>query len=160
MKQEVTVHKLDDQGQEILHYRGRLLARRPQSIQIEATYDRRARSVGPLELAPGDRFIETFYADRWYNLFAVYDGVAEEFRGWYCNIARPARIEGNSIYQEDLALDLVVTADGEHAVLDLDEFGRLRLNIEERNQALAALRQLRSLAEAAEPPFDRPPSLE
>lgn len=157
MTDKVTVYKLDDRGQELLHYRGRLLSRGPAFVQLEATFDRPGRQVGPLELERGDRFVETFYADRWYNVFAVFDGSDNSFRGWYCNIARPARIEGNVVHQEDLALDLAVTAAGKQAVMDLDEFGRLRLNIEERNEALAALRQLRSLAEAGKPPFDAPP---
>lgn len=160
MTVKVTVHKLDDQGDEVWRYQGRLIDRGPNSIRLEATFDRQEQEVGPLRLAPGDRFIETFYTDRWYNLFAVFDGSDDRFRGWYCNIARPARLEENSLYQEDLALDLVVTAAGEQAVLDLDEFGRLRLNISERDQALATLRRLRSLAEAGDPPFDHPPSLD
>jgi hypothetical protein len=150
------VHKLDESGREVWRYEGRILSRQPGRWKLEATYERERTRVGSLTFDRGDRFIETFYADRWYNIFEVHDAATDGLKGWYCNLARPARLEGNAIYQEDLALDLVVYPDGRMEVHDREEFEALALSEEERARVEAGLEELTSLASAGEGPFRRP----
>ncbi|HEX9680190.1 MAG TPA: DUF402 domain-containing protein, partial [Anaerolineales bacterium] len=118
----LTVHKLDAQGREVWRYPGRALEVALDRIVLEAEFGRQPMEVGGLRMEPGDRFVETFYMERWYNVFAVYQGRGPSLRGWYCNIARPARMEAGDVYAEDLALDLIVLPDGTSQVLDRDEF--------------------------------------
>lgn len=150
----IVVHKLDHEGREVWSYEGEVLERARDRIVLEAEFDRAARETGPLRIEPGDRFVETFYADRWYNVFVVY-GRNGEHKGWYVNIARPAQLEWDDIYQEDLAIDLVVSADGNAIrVLDQDEFEALDLPAAEAGEARRALTLLLSKADRGESPFD------
>jgi len=151
----VTVHKLDEAGNEVWRYPGRLLSRTPTEWTLEATFGRKLARIGELTMAAGDRFVETFYADRWYNVFAVYDGRTNRLKGWYCNLARPARLEGSHVIQVDLALDLVVYPDGRMQVHDRQEFDALPLSDVERARVEDALEALKALASSGQGPFRR-----
>jgi hypothetical protein len=122
-------------------------------VTLEAAFDHHDEDFHGLRLRRGDRFVETFYADRWYNVFAVHDVESGERKGWYCNLTRPAKIEDGDVWAEDLALDLVVLPDGSQVVLDREEFEALRLAPDELHHALAALEELRRLASAGDGPF-------
>ena len=65
-------------------------------------------------------------------------------RGWYCNVGKPALLDGDCLSYVDLALDLLVFPDGRQVVLDEDEFLNLDLSPVDRQQALAALEELKS----------------
>jgi hypothetical protein len=149
----LTVHKLDAQGREVWRYPGRTLEIAPDRIVLEAEFGRPPMEVGGLRMEPGDRFVETFYMDRWYNVFAVYQGRGPRLRGWYCNIARPARVEAGDVYAEDLALDLVVLPDRTWHVLDREEFEALSLTPPDRDRALQGLANLVARAESGQEPF-------
>ncbi|MEW6568043.1 MAG: DUF402 domain-containing protein [Chloroflexota bacterium] len=151
---QVTVHKLDHTGKEVWRYSGRTLERRDDLWKLEAFFDRELDQVGHLELRRGDRFIETFYAHRWYNIFAVHDAEDGQLKGFYCNITRPPRFDDQGhIYAEDLALDLVVYPNGTWWVTDEEEFAALPLGLSERKQSLRALAELQSLASLRHGPF-------
>ena len=150
----VTVHKLDAAGVETWYYSGEVLRTTPTSITLVATFDREDRSLGGLELQRGDRFVETFYADRWYNVFRIHGGRDGRLKGWYCNVTRPAKIEPGHVYADDLALDLVVLPNGECQVLDEEEFEALQLTPEERETGLQALEELKTFASSHSAPFD------
>lgn len=140
----VTVLKLDHDGRETLRYHGRVLERGPRHIRLEAPFDRDDVDAGYVVFRRGDRFVETFYTDRWYNVFAIYD--ADGLKGWYCNICRPAVISQTAVSCDDLALDVWVSAEGEALVLDQEEFDALPISDEERRAAEQGLATL--LAEA------------
>jgi uncharacterized protein len=154
MNASVTVHKLDHLGREVWRYPGRLLERQANLWKLEAIYGRGEGDMAGLYLRPGDRFVETFYADRGYNVFEVHDADSDVLKGWYCNLARPARLEAHDVYQEDLALDLVVLPDRSMHVLDEDEYEALGLAPAERLSVEAALAELKALAAAGRPPFE------
>jgi protein associated with RNAse G/E len=97
-----------------------------------------------MPLCRGDRFVETYYTDRWYNVYEIYAHQDGHLRGWYCNVGCPAVLDGNSLSYIDLALDLLVFPDGRQLVLDEKEFYELDLPPEIRAQALAALAELQS----------------
>jgi len=145
MNDDIVVHKLDEKGVEVWCYSGRLLQRTETSLVLEARYDLEDQDYHGLLLRKGDRFVETFYSDRWYNVFAIYDLKTGVLKGWYCNVTRPARIEAEHVYAEDLALDLVVLSDGTWKVLDEEQFADQELSLEERQHALNAITELQTL---------------
>ena len=150
---DVTIHKLDANGHEVWTYRGRLLRDDPRSVTLEAVYERADVDFHGLLLRHGDRFIESFYADRGFNVFAVHDVDSGRLKGWYCNITRPARLEDGHVWAEDLALDLVVLPDGTMHVLDQDEFERLDLTRADRAAARHSMEELRHLVQERAGPF-------
>jgi protein associated with RNAse G/E len=144
---ELTVYKLDETGAEVWQYPARILELTTHSIQLEANFNRDLVDMGFTQFRRGDRFVETFYTDRWYNVFAVYEGDTESLKGWYCNICRPAIVTPTAVRCEDLALDMWVGADGNFQLLDEDEFAALDLSAAERRQSWAAVSKLIALAE-------------
>jgi hypothetical protein len=153
MGSAITVHKLDDQGIEVFRYRGILVDEQETSLTIEARFDRSNIQFFELTFQEGDRFIETYYTDRWFNAFEIHDADDDHLKGWYCNINRPARIEQGHIYAEDLALDLLVYPDGRRRVLDEDEFEEMELGESDRKNALSALEELKQWVKARKGPF-------
>lgn len=152
----VTVIKNDHTGQEVWRYDGYVLERTATYVKLEAHFARHNVDLGYVTFRRGDRFVEHFYGDRWYNIFAVHDGDDNHLKGWYCNIARPAEMSADRIAQDDLALDLFVTPEREMLVLDEDEFEALHLSDPEHSAALAALAELQQQVLQGQPPFDSP----
>ncbi len=151
----ITVHKLNEQGVEVFHYRGILIEEQGTSLTLEARFERSDIQFFELTFREGDRFLETYYTDRWFNIFEIYDVDDDHLKGWYCNITRPARIEQGHIYAEDLALDLLVYQDRRVRVLDEDEFEEMDLNESDRKNALSALEELKLWVKARKGPFSR-----
>ena len=149
----MTIHKLDEKGNELWVYKAIKKEQSDSWITFDALFDRDAVDIAGLQIRRGDRFVETFYFDRWYNIFAIYQKVTNRFKGWYCNIARPALLEGNHLYAEDLALDLVVLPDRRVTVVDRDEFDALTIPAVDRLRALEALDDLINLAKNEVDPF-------
>lgn len=105
-----------------------------------------------ISLKRNDRFVETYYSDRWYNIYKIYDRDDNRLKGYYCNISRPAVFEDGVISFVDLALDVWISADGEQTVLDEDEFEKLEADLHTRTQACAALEELKELFKTNSPP--------
>jgi len=142
----LTVYKLDHLGREVWQYPARLLERGGDYVRLEAFFNRDDMALGYTTFRRGDRFIETFYDARWYNVFAVYDRYDGALKGWYCNVSRPAQITATAVRCDDLALDVWAAPNAAPLVLDEQEFAALPLSDDDRRQALAALQTL--LAEA------------
>jgi hypothetical protein len=108
-----------------------------------------ARDLGFVRFEPGDVFTEHYWRDRWYSVKEVRteDGV---LKGWYCDVARPVRIEDGMLVSEDLHLDLWLSADGKNILrLDEDEFaagGLAEADPAAATRALEALAELELLA--------------
>jgi len=142
----VTLIKRNLQGEATWQYQGRLLRRIDGRLLVEALFNRADTPFLNTVLKRGDRFVELFYTDRWYNIFEIHDRDDDAIKGWYCNVGFPVVEErGGRISYVDLALDLWVAPDGEQRVLDEDEFAALELDAETRDKALAALAELRQL---------------
>lgn len=156
MDRRVTVRKLDLAGNEVFRYQGTLIESSPASIMLEAIFDQPEQDLPDLALRKGDRFVEVHYRDRWYNVFAIFDGADGQLKGWYCNICRPAHFNGKHISAVDLALDLLVYPDGRWIVLDELEFEAQELSSQDRASARSALRELQALAAGMEGPFRKP----
>jgi len=142
--EEITIIKKNVYGQETWRYHGSLIERNGSQIKLEAFFDRQDTNVQGLLIGKGDRFIETWFTDRWYNIFEIHARADDRLRGWYCNIGCPAEVDGNMLSYVDLALDLIVLPDGKQIVLDEDEFAELELDSETRLHALSALATLQT----------------
>jgi len=142
---DISVVKLNIQNQETWRYSGTLLRNNGHEIFLEANFNRADMPFHGILLRQGDRFEETYYTDRWYNIFEIHDRDTDEIKGWYCNVTYPARLQDRVLEYIDLALDLLVYPDGRQLVLDEDEFTELHLSAEIEQQARAALAELQAL---------------
>ena len=143
---ELIVYKLDENGNHVWEYPAVELERNSNSIRLLAFFNRDDLDLGFAIFARGDRFVEYYYNDRWYNVFAVHDGDSDKLKGWYCNVCRPAVLGEIEVRCEDLALDVWVVPEGESLILDEDEFAALAITDEERVSSLKALDELLKLA--------------
>ena len=155
MSNAVTVHKLNEHGVEVFRYNGILVGGQGTSLTLEAHFERDDVQFFEITFKEGDRFVETYYNDRWFNIFEIHDADDDHLKGWYCNITRPARFEQGHIYAEDLALDLLVYPDGRLRVLDEDEFEEMELSESDRANAISALDELKQWVEARKGPFSK-----
>jgi len=146
------VQKKNLAGEVTYEYEGVLLRRDQNSITLEALFDRVDMPFMDVIFKKGDRFVEHYYMDHWYNIFAVHDRDDGKIKGWYCNIGMPAVVEDTTVSYVDLALDLWVSANGKQTVLDEDEFENLGLNEELRANALKGLEELKELFLNNKPP--------
>lgn len=151
-RMRIKVQKKNPAGAVTYEYEGVLLSHEGNVITLEALFDRADMPFMDVVFKHGDRFVEFYYTDRWYNIFAIHDREDDRVKGWYCNIGKPAVIEDDVVSYVDLALDLWVSTDGRQTVLDEDEFEALHLEDELRTGALTGLSELRHLFETKKPP--------
>jgi len=145
MSEVIKVLKKDLKGRVTWQYEGQVLRREPNAVVLEAFFNRPDLPFMDVIFKQNDRFVETFYTDRWYNIFEIYDRDDGRLKGWYCNVGRPAILSEGEVSYVDLALDLWVSAEGKRTVLDQDEFDMLSLDDSESEKALSALADLRQL---------------
>ncbi|MEM7119514.1 MAG: DUF402 domain-containing protein [Chloroflexota bacterium] len=143
---DFTVYKLDENGKEVWNYPAVVLERTERFVRLEAFFNRDDYDAGYVVFKRDDRFVEYFYTDRYYNIFAIYDRDDGELKGWYCNVCRPALITETAVRCDDLALDVWVDVDGTAVVLDEDEFEALELSADEKQKGLDATVELLALA--------------
>ncbi len=139
-------------GEVTWQYEGVVLKRDGNSVTIEAFFNRDDMPFQEIVLKRNDRFVETFYTDKWYNIFEIYDRDDGKLKGWYCNITMPAVIEDGHISYVDMALDLWVSAEGRRTVLDEDELEELGLEEERKRKIYDSLRELELYFESKNPP--------
>ena len=149
---DITVLKRNLAGEVTWQYKGHVLKREANCVVLEAFFNRQDMPFMDVVLKRGDRFVERFYTDRWYNIFEIYDRDDERFKGWYCNVGYPAILGNDTVSYIDLALDLWVAADGTQTVLDEDEFLELSMDVMTRAQAISALDELKQKFANKKPP--------
>jgi protein associated with RNAse G/E len=149
---KIKVQKKNPAGEVTYQYEGVMLSRNERSIVLEALFDRADMPFMDVVFKTGDRFVEYYYSDRWYNIFVVHDREEGKVKGWYCNVGLPAVIEDGVVSYVDLALDLWVSADGKQTVLDEDEFEQLQIDDNVRSRARDALTELKDLFLNNKPP--------
>ena len=148
----IKVQKKDPGGKVLIEYEGDELSRDENSVKLEALFTRNDMPFMDVIFKKGDRFVEYYYSDRWYNIFVIYDRDDGKIKGWYCNIGMPAVIEDGVVSYVDLALDLWVSVDGKQTILDEDEFEALNLNDKLTAGALNGLSELKLLFKNNRPP--------
>jgi len=62
---DISVLKLDLNGKVTWQYKGRILKREANCVVLEAFFDRDDMPFMDVVLKRKDRFVETFYTDRW-----------------------------------------------------------------------------------------------
>lgn len=134
-------------------YDSEVLRRDENSITVEAFFNRDDMPFQGIILKRNDRFVETFFADKWYNIFEIYDRDDGSLKGWYCNITKPALIEDGHVAYVDLALDLWVSADGTQTLLDEDELEDLHLAQALKQKVYQGLRELQEFFKTKNPPY-------
>jgi len=164
MPDSYIVHKLNLDGEPVFAYPGVALELGRSHIRLEARFSRETMDLGYTTFETGDRFVEWYFADRWYNIFEVHSVHDDRLKGWYCNVTRPAAIDPAQglVSAIDLALDVWIGIDGSVQVLDEDDFEALSLTSADRRAALAAVDELKAMARDRLPPFgikDAPPSV-
>ncbi len=152
-RMKIKIQKKNPDGVVTYEYEGVLLSRNENSITLEALFDREDMSFMGVVFKKGDRFVEHYYTNRWYNIFEIYDRDNGKMKGWYCNIGKPAVFEDGVVSYVDLALDLWVSINGKQTVLDKDEFEALELDEELSTGALNGLEELKRLFKSNNPPL-------
>ena len=148
----ISVRKRDEKGQVKWEYSGELLEKGTNFIRLEARFNRDDMPFQGVVFKRNDRFVETFYTDRWYNIFEIHDRDDDALKGWYCNIGFPAVWDApDTISYVDLVLDLWIATDGVQSVLDQDEFELVALDASIRQAALQALVELQELFKSKKP---------
>ena len=140
----ISVAKLDYLGNVRWQYTGELISISDQKIIIEAYFDKESVHVGDVILNKGDRFIETYFTNRWYDILEIHDRMDDHIKGWYCDIGYPVKkIKNNILSFYDLELDLFVKSNGNQVVLDSEKFDALDIDQETRKKALDGLDQVK-----------------
>lgn len=153
MMTTLTIEKRNHNGEFVLSYPGEVLERGDTWVCLRAVFDRKESNLGFVVFQQGDVFYEWFYSNQWYNVFQVHVGDSATIKGWYCNITRPARIESERVYSDDLELDVFVMPNGTIILLDEEEFAALNLSTEERMAALRAIQDIRQKVSTHDIPF-------
>jgi uncharacterized protein len=158
----LTVKKLNLSRELVIAYDGAVLERTPEAVVLEARFSRETMDLGYVVLEHHDRFVEHFFADRWYNIFEVHSVHDDHLKGWYCNVVKPAVFGADTIEQVDLALDLWINPDGSYQILDREEFEALEIDRATRLRAQQAVSELIYLLQHRAAPFttiDQPRAL-
>ena len=137
----------------VWQYDGVILSREDNSVTVEAFFNRDDLPFQEIVLKRNDRFVETFYSDKWFNIFEIYDRDDGKLKGWYCNIAKPAVIDDDSVLYVDLILDLWVSANGKQTVLDEDELEELNVEDELKKKIYEGLQEAKKYFESNNPPY-------
>lgn len=143
MKTEIIIIKRNHLGEDVFRYQGELLERTQNQILVQANFGLENIKLVDIPLEVGDLFLETYYSDRWYNIYEIHAKDDNKLKGWYCNVSYPAEIGEDTVAFRDLALDLLVYPDGRQVVLDEDEFAALAISEPDKVMALSGLAELR-----------------
>ncbi len=143
----VDIIKLNTQYEEVWRYQGRVIDQDSNSLLVEAFFNIDDRPFHGITIRRDDRAIERYFSDRWFNIFEIHDREDDRVKAWYCNITKPAEFSPGKITYVDLALDVLVYPDWEYITLDHDEFEALDLDPNNRNRALKALENLKTIIE-------------
>ena len=125
-----------------LSWQGTLLEESATTRKLQAYFSGKPGKIVGVDIAGGDKWIETYYSDRWYNCFEMHAGDTNTLKLVYFNISYPAVFKEDCIEWEDLALDLAVLPDGSTHILDEDEFDALDLDAKTRQICWQTLEDL------------------
>jgi uncharacterized protein len=155
MPDSIVIKKFNFAHELMWSYAGHVIERTPTRIKLEARFNRETTDFGYAVFEKNDRFVEWFFADRWYNIFEIHSVQDDHLKGWYCNIVQPALFQDGEIAQVDLALDVWIEPAGSTLILDEDEFVALNLDAATRAHARQAMNELLGLVQRRVPPFDQ-----
>ncbi len=137
----------------VVSYEGEVLLREPGHLLIHARWECPPLRLPYVTFETGDHFFEHYYLKEWFNIFEIRSAEGD-LKGWYCNVTKPAQLEGETVVSEDLELDLFVSPERAFITLDEDEFEARVLEPPVRAAALAALDELKKRVRERVSPFD------
>ena len=150
--QSLTVYKQNHLGVPVFSWEGELLAEGPAYRLVQAHFSGAdAVRVDKVTFRRDDLFLESYYTERWYNVFEVHQGSSDQVKCWYINLSYPAHFTAESITWQDLALDLVVYPSGEYRLLDEDEFDALPLEPAVRRRCMETVQEILSKPDLIKP---------
>lgn len=88
---------------------------------MDAVFDRTVEHEHLGIISEGTASLEYYWLDRWYNVFVFHNPVGE-VQNYYCNIAEPASLEGQTLTYVDLDIDVLVNSDFSFTIVDQKEF--------------------------------------
>lgn len=143
-----TIHvRLEKAPRPDLAYTAKVLHDDGDHIVVTALYAGTVdRDLGYVTFELGDCFTEHYWRTRWYSIKEVRRHA--DLKGWYCDIARPAIIEGDTLRSIDLELDVWIDGQtGDRLRLDEGEFAASALARLDPAAAENALRAFDELAQ-------------
>ena len=164
--ERVTVIKLEPGEREVARYPAVVASEHcPEPwFALEAVWETQRVEQGGLVFAPGDRLIEYFSPDHWFNVFRVIAGDGS-LRGHYGNVTRPTRIalsdDVRTVTWHDLYLDVIRLPNGQVELCDeaeLRESGLAESDPDLYRQIREVAKELMDLALSGEFPFQTPDS--
>ena len=152
----ITVQLLKPAKNQVIEFPALLLRQANGEIVVQAEWTRPRLDLGYVVFETGDLFIEHYYLDQWYTIYAIFSA-QRLLKGWYCNVVRPAHFDNATLRSEDLEIDLFVSPDRQTLLtLDMDEFNARLFEQHDpptHQAALAALAELQQLARTGAGPF-------
>jgi hypothetical protein len=157
----LNIVKLAPDGSEAARYAGIVAAGIDDDgwVVVEATWTHGPMELDGLEFRVGDRLLEWFSPCHPINAFAVLTA-GGYLKGWYANVARPARLDSSTnppvLIWHDLFVDLVGLPDKTFTIRDDDELqasGLHHLDPELHEGILRARSELIRRFECELPPF-------
>lgn len=101
---------------------------------------------------PGVSF---FIPGQWYNIVALIEAAGIRY---YCNIASPPYVSGNTLTYIDYDLDVIVQRDGTRQIVDWDEYERHQViyhySVMVKRKVEGGLNGLLARIDAGKPPFN------
>ena len=89
MKEAIKVLKRNLKDEIAWQYEGQVLRREPNVVVLEAFFNRPDMPFMDVTLKANDRFVETFYTDRWYNILRFMIVTTASVRGGTATFAGP-----------------------------------------------------------------------
>ncbi|HEX8710139.1 MAG TPA: DUF402 domain-containing protein [Pyrinomonadaceae bacterium] len=158
--QAITVQTYKYDGSAHRRWDARVLRREDSLIVLDAVFAAEVRHPLLGTLARGTLSIEYYWLDRWYNVFRFLEP-SRRLRNYYCNVNMPPAFDGRVLSYVDLDIDILVAPDLSYEIVDEDEFEvnarRFNYSPEIRRRAGLALRELVTLIESRQFPFEAGP---
>lgn len=154
---EVRVDSLKYDGRLHRSWPARLVRRAGTLLVVEGVFEAEVRHGLLGTIAAGTQSTEYYWTDRWYSVLRFREP-AGRLRNYYCNINRPPEFDGHALTFVDLDIDVLVSPDFAHTVLDEEEFethaAQFGYTDEVLRRVAEAREELISLIEARAFPFD------
>jgi len=149
---EFKVQKIVHDGSVKIEYKGTLRERNDEFLSIDTGWSREPLDLGYVLFEPDDIWVETFYFDKWFNIFRIADREGR-LKGFYANVTYPPEISDGLIRWRDLAVDIWIRPDGSHLILDEDEFEEMGPTKLEREMAEMAVSEVLGMLKQGIGPF-------
>lgn len=102
-------------------WRADLIDKKESVLLFIGTFDREIAHPDLGVIRHGTISLEYFWLNDGFNIFKFFEP-EKTFRNFYCNVCLPPTFENNVLEYIDLDIDVVVSRDFSHKILDTEEF--------------------------------------